>query len=441
MALNCEIAAISQFDRKHYFYHDQPAGYQITQYYLPFATNGFVELSADEAGIDTRIGIKQVQLEQDTAKTQEYDTDIQQIDYSRSGFPLIEIISLPELHSAQAAAAYVRKVQALLLSVNAVTTGMELGGIRADVNVSVLRNGDKTGRSSYAGFTGLGQRTEIKNLGTIKGVEDAILAEQARQISVLQAGGTITGETRGWSLTRPHETRKLRDKEGEVDYRYMPDPDLQPLRIGEDLVKHIETTLPLTPVEKFKTLTSQEDYKLSQDDANIILSIDAGERLDYVDEVVSNLKLENHDSANDGLVVTNWVLQEIGNLVTRYEKPWTKEIVPASTLAKIIIENTSSRITLPSARKLLDLVFCGDKRDIEEIIIEHDLSFKPISDEEYQQLVETILARHSKEATQFRRGKHGVLGFLVGALVREAPAGQVEASKARGLLEKALSQE
>ena len=176
------------------------------------------------------MGIKQIQLEQDTAKTIHQPPDDMLLDFNRAGHPLIEIISLPHLHHPRTAAAYVKNVQQILQSVNAINAGMELGGLRADVNVSVQPKLSSGGAHSYHGIKGLGQRTEIKNLSSFKAVEDAIVAERDRQIGVLEAGGQIEGETRGWSLGST-ETTRLRGKEGEVDYRYMPDPDIQPLRI------------------------------------------------------------------------------------------------------------------------------------------------------------------------------------------------------------------
>lgn len=227
LALRCHVQTRSQFDRKHYFYADQPAGYQITQYYQPFATKGTITLHdhdgiSAEDGQSVQIDIKQVQLEQDTAKTILQPPSEALLDFNRVGHPLIEIITQPQIHHPQTAAACVKKIQAMLQAVNAVTTGMELGGLRVDVNVSVRRKGVDAV---------LGQRTEIKNLSTIKAVEDAIIAERNRQISVLENGGTIDGETRGWTLGAS-DTVKLRGKEGEVDYRYMPDPDLGSLLIN-----------------------------------------------------------------------------------------------------------------------------------------------------------------------------------------------------------------
>lgn len=189
---------------------------------------------APEDGDMVQIGIQQVQLEQDTAKTILQPPSEAMLDFNRVSHPLIEIITLPQIHRPKTAAACVKKIQALLQAVNAVTTGMELGGLRADVNVSIRRK--DTGSPSSAetqdhGSVTLGQRTEIKNLSSIKAVEDAIIAERNRQIAVLENGGTIEGETRGWTLGAS-DTVKLRGKEGEVDYRYMPDPDLRPLFIG-----------------------------------------------------------------------------------------------------------------------------------------------------------------------------------------------------------------
>ena len=227
IGLSCNIQRKSRFDRKHYYYQDQPAGYQITQYYEPFATSGFLTVYdydgiAPEDGKSVKVGIQQIQMEQDTAKSTLQPPSTVLLDFNRVGHPLIEIITLPEIHSPQTAAAVARKIQAILQAVNAVTTGMEMGGLRADVNVSVSpRDSDF-----------LGQRTEIKNLSSFKAVEDAIIAERDRQIGVLDSGGNISGETRGWTLGS-NETKKLRGKEGEVDYRYMPDPDIQPLIIGQ----------------------------------------------------------------------------------------------------------------------------------------------------------------------------------------------------------------
>jgi aspartyl-tRNA(Asn)/glutamyl-tRNA(Gln) amidotransferase subunit B len=173
-------------------------------------------------------------MEQDTAKTVQQPPSTHLLDFNRVSHPLIEIISLPQLHHPLTAAVFVRKIQTMLKAVNAVTAGMEMGGLRADVNVSVKqRNGDSMRNThSYHGVGQLGQRTEIKNLASVKAIEDAIIAERDRQIHLLETGGVVEGETRGWSLGSK-TTKRLRGKEGEIDYRYMPDPDIAPVFIGQ----------------------------------------------------------------------------------------------------------------------------------------------------------------------------------------------------------------
>lgn len=209
----------------------------------PYARDGTLVVHRHDGiapadGESITIGIKQIHLEQDTAKTIHGSASVSLLDFNRVSHPLIEIITLPQIHHPKTAAACVKKIQATLQAVNAVTTGMELGGLRADVNVSVRRRGSAGIMDAIHvgdGVTCLGQRTEIKNLSSFAAIEDAIAAERDRQIQMLESGGVIKGETRGWTIGMT-ETKKLRDKEGEVDYRYLPDPDLPPLLI--DTVSH-----------------------------------------------------------------------------------------------------------------------------------------------------------------------------------------------------------
>ena len=270
----------------------------------PFAKNGHVFLTAAD-GETIKIGIKQVQLEQDTAKTTQQPPDDMLIDFNRVGQPLIEIITLPQIHSPEVAAACVKKIQDILQSVNAVTTGMEMGGLRADVNVSVQRIAEK-GEHSYSGIKGLGQRTEIKNLSSFAAIKDAVIAERDRQIQVLQDGGQIQGETRGWTIGST-ETRMLRGKEGEVDYRYMPDPDIPPLLLGQDLIDHLKQNLPMLPDERVAYLI--ENYGIGSKDAKAMVALDQGLRLDYLAEVVSLLKQVGHDPQEVGRTVSNWYVE------------------------------------------------------------------------------------------------------------------------------------
>ncbi|PYH92753.1 glutamyl-tRNA amidotransferase subunit B [Aspergillus ellipticus CBS 707.79] len=444
IALNCDVQPVSKFDRKHYFYHDQPAGYQITQYYAePFARNGYVDLFthdgiAPEDGDTIRIGIKQVQMEQDTAKSQEYPPSMHVLDFNRVSHPLVEIITMPDIHSPATAAACVRKIQAILQSCNAVTTGMELGGLRADVNVSIRQRGDATGTHHYGGVGGLGQRTEIKNLSSFKSVEDAIIAEKNRQIAVLESGGVVEGETRGWTIGTT-ETRRLRGKEGEVDYRYMPDPDLPPLYIGEDLVSELRSTMPTSPDALLKLLAGSE-YKLPIEDAKPLVELDDGARLEYYQDVVDLLRELQQDQdpqAQKGLarVAGNWVLHELGGLLTKADLAWDVQRVPAQTLAALLDQLQRKRITGPTARQVLAMVFEGDSRAIPQLLEEEKLILQPLSREEYIALAEAAIELNPQMVEQIRqKNQLGKLGWFVGQMMRMGEKGRVEAQKADGIL-------
>ncbi|PWY92403.1 hypothetical protein BO70DRAFT_348783 [Aspergillus heteromorphus CBS 117.55] len=443
IALNCDVQPVSKFDRKHYFYQDQPAGYQITQYYEPFARNGYVDLFrhdgiAPEDGDSVRIGIKQVQMEQDTAKSQEYPPSLQLLDFNRVSHPLVEIITMPQIHSPATAAACVRKIQAILQSCNAVTTGMELGGLRADVNVSIRQRGDAAGTHHYGGIGGLGQRTEIKNLSSFKSVEDAIIAEKNRQIAVLESGGVVAGETRGWTIGST-ETRRLRGKEGEVDYRYMPDPDLPPLYIGEDLVSELRQTLP-TSSDALLELLAGPEYQLPIEDAKPLIELEDGARLEYYQEVVDLLRELQQDQdpqAQKSLarVAGNWVLHEVGGLLTKAELVWDAQRVPAPTLAALLDQLQRKRITGPTARRVLAMVFEGDSRAIPQLLEEENLILLPLSREEYVALAEAAIDQNPAMVEQIREKKQlGKLGWFVGQMMRMGEKGRVEAQKADAIL-------
>lgn len=446
VALGCTVQPESHFDRKHYFYHDQPAGYQITQYYRPFARNGLIRLDEDDGlleGEEIEIGIKQVQMEQDTARTQEQDAETTLIDFNRAGHALIEIISLPHLHSPKAAAAYVRKVQALLESVDALAAGMEMGGMRADVNVSVKRSGSRGVGLSYSGVTDLGTRTEIKNISTIKGVQDAIRAERDRQIEILEAGGLIEPETRGWSLTSPKVTRRLRGKEGEVDYRYMPDPDLPPLYIGADLIEHLTSRLPPPPDQLTDSL--MEEYGLSRVDAKDLRILDEGMRLVYYQDVVESLRnqLPDHDqddaSTKYGKLVGDWVLHKLGSLLSTHERTWTAAAVPVPKMAQIISLLLSNQLTDNSASRVLRLVFEADDRTVDSIVKEEGLAFKVLPLEEYEGLAMRVIDQHPGIALDIQeKGKHGKIKFLLGEMMKSGPKGRMQASTAEEVLKKRL---
>ncbi|KAK2737297.1 hypothetical protein FQN57_000381 [Myotisia sp. PD_48] len=441
IAFGCEIQNVSHFDRKHYFYHDQPAGYQITQYYEPYARNGAIYLHshdgiAKEDGDSVRVGIKQIQMEQDTGKSQELPSHAFLLDFNRVSRPLIEIITLPEIHTPATAAACVKKIQATLQACGAVNTGMEMGGLRADVNVSVRRTDGPRGNCSYENVSGLGQRTEIKNLSSFKAVEDAIIAERDRQIAVLEAGGAIEGETRGWTIGST-ETKKLREKEGSVDYRYMPDPDLRPVVIGEDLVQHLRSNMPPMPDELLHTLRHDPSYGLSIEDAKPLIELDDCARLDYYQDAIDILKslCSSSDSFAGGKVTGNWVLHELGGLFSKSESAWDSQRVPAQSLAEIIHLLMNSKITGSTAKSLLAIVFEGDKRSVQQIVEQENLILRPLSREEYVAMAEEVISLNPQMVAQIRdKGQHGKIGWFVGQIKRMGEKGRVEAHKAEEVI-------
>lgn len=415
----------------------------------PFAKRGHVDLFdydgiAAEDGDKVRIDIKQIQLEQDTAKSTEYPPSTQLIDFNRVSQPLIEVITMPQIHTPATAAACVRKIQAILQSCSAVTTGMELGGLRADVNVSVRQRDEAPGSYQYDGIRGLGQRTEIKNLSSFKAVEDAIIAEKNRQIGILESGGAVEGETRGWTIGST-ETRKLRDKEGAVDYRYMPDPDIPPLIIGSDVLTALNDTLPTSPDKLVELLLSPE-YGLPIEDAKPLIELEDGARLEYYQDVVDIVRGLQQDEdpktiADLGRTVGNWVLHELGGLLTKEEIGWEPELVPAQTLAEIIDQLQRKRITGPTAKVVLAMVFNGDKRPIPQLLEEENLLLRPLSREEYIALAESAIGLNPQMVEQIRsKNQLGKLGWFVGQMMRMGEKGRVEAQKANEVLRELILQ-
>lgn len=438
LALGCDIQHVSRFDRKHYFWWDQPSGYQITQYYHPFAKNGGITLLARdgisaEDGESVSVRIKQVQLEQDTAKTLAQTEGVQWLDFNRVGAPLIEIITEPDMHHPRTAAVFVKKIQMLLSTVDACVSGMEAGGLRADVNVSVRRAGDPN--------IPLGIRTEIKNLSTIKAVEDAILAERDRQIRELEAGGKIAGETRGWTIGST-ETRRLRGKEGEVDYRYMPDPDIEPLVVGEDLIQYLRKSLAVLPDVELDNLIREG---ITAKDAASLIGLDNGDRVQYFYQVLKLVSDKLGDNAVDPkpftALVSNWVIHELGRLTTQRAGAMAVDAltftddgdcsqVPAEDLANLVCHLYRKEITGKVAKELLLAISSGElEGGVTEAIDANDLWFQEISPEEYTALAEQALQGEQKILDEFANNTkfpQGKLMFLVGKMMRLGPTERID---------------
>lgn len=465
LALDCKIQSVSKWDRKHYFWWDQPNGYQITQFYEPFAKDGLLRLFerdgiAKEDGEKVVIQIQQIQMEQDTGKTLAGPDGLQRIDFNRVGVPLIEIITKPVIHHPRTAAAFVQKIQAYLRSVDACVSGMEAGGLRADVNVSVRRTDESEINRP------LGQRTEIKNLSSFKAVEDAIIAERDRQIAILEQGGVVLGETRGWTIGGT-ETTRLRGKEGEVDYRYMPDPDLGPLVISKELVTRLRKELAVRPDGEYLFL--HHEWKLPRNDIEVL--VHSG-KLEYFYQVVRRLQAlieaKTPAGTEKGYVAMacNWVLHELGRLTSERNVSADGSVatlditpsgecsqVPARHLADIVFFLWRGKITKQVANELLFSVYRGDLMrgskkyyTIEQAIVGEDLWFRHLSESEHEGLAAGILAQEQETLeTKFRPHfleqksyPEGQLMRFVGMMMRAAPVGHVNPQKAALVLRRAI---
>lgn len=447
LALDCRIEHVSRFDRKHYFHWDQPAGYQITQYYEPFARDGYVVLYtrdgiAAEDGAEVRVDIQQVQMEQDTAKTTAAAGGQHWLDFNRAGAPLIEIITKPQMHHPATAAALVRKMQSLLGAVDACVSGMEEGGLRADVNVSVRRVGDPAAL--------LGTRVEIKNLSSFKAVEDAVMAERDRQIAALTSGEAIMPETRGFDGS---STTYLRGKEGAVDYRYMPDPDLGPVVIGDDLVEHLRSSLGVLPDAAIDELVG--DYGLSETDAAALTLLDSGGRVQFYHDVVGALEQRLGREGERGMQLTehrmlaaNWILHVLGSLTSSKHGPGGGDLemtkvgtcrIPAAHLADILFYLYRRRITAAVAKELLRAVFRGDLASVTDAIEKEKLWFDELSDDEYRQLARQAVQDEDEllqrlAAAGDERQLAGKLQYLVQKMRRLGPDERMEGRKMAEIL-------
>ncbi|EFX03406.1 glutamyl-tRNA b subunit [Grosmannia clavigera kw1407] len=477
LALNCTIQPSSRFDRKHYFHWDQPSGYQITQYYEPFAKNGHIILYArdgiaPEDGDQIRIDIQQVQMEQDTAKTVAQPGGVHWLDFNRVGAPLIEIITEPQIHHPATAAALVRKIQLVLGAVDACTAGMEEGGLRADVNVSVRP-------VDMVAFGKLGTRTEIKNLNSFRAVEDAVIAERNRQIRELELGNShmITSETRGWtpssSAHGSGQTHRLRGKEGEVDYRYIPDPDLGPVLIDDKLVEFLRLTSGTLPDAELNDLVDY--YGLSEKDARALMLLDGGGRVQYFYDVVDAFERRlplGGDALGNNIAhrpfIANWLLHQLGRLTSERNNAYEVaamindlEMTPegrcrlaVNTLADVLVYRYEGRITANVAKDLLFAAFRGDiggdvpscgsgqhYADVKEAIDQGSLWFDEISVEEYRKIAERALEGEEKTLKLFvepKRYPYGKLQYLVGKLLQLGPEGRMDPLHAEKALKSAV---
>jgi aspartyl-tRNA(Asn)/glutamyl-tRNA(Gln) amidotransferase subunit B len=412
LALNCEIHLESIFARKNYFYPDLPKGYQISQYDQPLATNGSIQIET-EAGT-REIRIRRVHLEEDTGKLSHADGH-SFIDYNRSGVPLLEIVSEPDMRSPEEVKAYATKLHAILRYLDVNSGDMEKGVIRFEANISVRQEGSDR----------FNTRTEIKNLNSFRSLVQGTEYEIGRQSEIYASGGTVEQETLGFNEATG-KTYSQRGKESAHDYRYFPEPDLPPLILGRDWIESIRATLPELPEAKLRRFIDQ--YELKPQDARLLTSEKA--LADYFEDVTSQAK-------SPARIVSSWITGEFLRYLNDANLDASRIPVPAEELAKLIDMVTEKAISGNSGKAVLAEMFQNGGKP-EEIVQAKNLA--QVSDEGFiQETITTILDEHPKEVEQYLAGKETLLQWLMGQVAR-ATKGKADPLIARELLVKSLNE-
>ena len=390
IGLNAKINNKSIFDRKNYFYQDLPQGYQISQFKDPIVGNGFIDIVLDDQ--TKRIGIERLHLEQDAGKSlHDQDPNLTFVDLNRSGIALMEIVSNPDMSSADEAVEYVKKVRSILRYLDTCDGNMEQGSLRADVNVSVNKPGDE-----------LGTRCEIKNLNSFKYIHSAIIYEAKRQIKLIESGESINQETRLYNIDTG-ETRSMRSKEDAHDYRYFPDPDLLPLEIEDKWIEEIKSTIPELPDQKKNRFI--KDYNLSEYDAGVIVSDKATS--DYYEKVVKNRSPK---------LVTTWVTSELFSILNKKNLTIDESPVSHDKLGELIDNIESGKVSNRLAKDIFEEM-CETGKSPSNIISEKGLS--QISDEgELDKLVNDVLLANPANVEKYKNGKDKLFGFFVGEAMK-----------------------
>jgi aspartyl-tRNA(Asn)/glutamyl-tRNA(Gln) amidotransferase subunit B len=397
LGLNAKINLRSVFDRKNYFYPDLPQGYQISQYKSPIVGEGEVVVELD-GGETATIGIERLHLEQDAGKSlHDQHSDMSAIDLNRSGVALMEIVSKPDMRTAEQARAYVTKLRSILRYLGTCDGDMEKGSLRADVNVSVRKPGDP-----------LGTRCEIKNMNSINFIGQAIEYEARRQIGVLEDGGSIDQETRLFDPNKG-ETRSMRTKEEAHDYRYFPDPDLLPLEFTADYVAALKADLPELPDQKKSRFIG--DFHLTPYDAGVLVS--EHETADFYETVLAKLA----DKTRDGKLAANWVINELFGRLNKEGGNIAASPVSAAQLAAIVDLIGEGTISGKIAKDLFEIVWQqgGDPRQIVE-----QRGMKQVTDlGEIEKAVDDIIAANPDKAAQ-ARAKPQLVGWFVGQVMKSS---------------------
>lgn len=420
LAVDGEIAPRSVFARKHYFYPDLPKGYQISQFELPIVTGGHLDIARDN-GAEKRVNITRAHLEEDAGKSQHESFDhATGIDLNRAGTPLIECVSEPEMSSPAEAAAYARKLHALVQYLGICDGNMQEGSFRVDANISMRPVGD----------TEFGTRAEIKNLNSFRFLEKAIAFEMERQVDVLESGGKVVQETRLYDPDAS-ETRSMRSKEEAHDYRYFPDPDLLPVDIDSDFVESARMALPELPHAKRQRFMA--DYQLNDATAQTLTASRVG--ADYFEQVVAELA---GDAAVASKEAANWVTGALTGALNRDGLEIDQSKVTAEQLAGLIRRVADGTISGKIAKNVFDALWAGEGDTADAVIEARGL--KQVSDSgAIEAWVDAAIANNPAQVQQYHEGKTKVIGFLVGQVMK-ASKGKANPAEVNKMLATKLSE-
>jgi aspartyl-tRNA(Asn)/glutamyl-tRNA(Gln) amidotransferase subunit B len=409
-ALNCDINLINKTDRKNYFYPDLPKAYQISQFDLPICSNGYVDVEVE--GKQTRIGLTRIHIEEDAGKLIHLeDQEDTLIDYNRGGVPLIEIVSEPDIRSADEAVAFLKNLRAILVYSGISDCRMEQGSMRCDVNISVREVGSKV----------LNTKVEIKNMNSTKEVHKAIKKEESRQIQLYSygEGHKVVQETRRWDAAKGR-TITMRTKEDAHDYRYFPEPDLPPVIIPKDKAETIKASLPELPAAKKERMTTA--YGLTEKEVDILIE----------EKLVADFYEETVKLSGEPKEASNWIITE----VLRVLKTEADIPLSAKQLSDLILEVKKGTISRTAAKDVFEELIISDK-SVDKVIEEKGL--KQISStDELESIVDKVLSENPSAIEDFKAGKTQSFGFLMGQCMK-ASKGKGNPGVVKGILEEKLS--
>lgn len=415
LALNCEISRFSKFDRKNYYYPDLPKNFQTSQFDLPICEHGYLDVEVE--GEKRRIRITRAHMEEDAGKlvhhgTSITDSDYSLVDYNRTGTPLLEIVSEPDMRSAKEAVAYMEKMRAILQYVGISDCRMEEGSLRCDANVSVRPVGQKE----------LGTKTEIKNINSFKGVERAIEYEAMRQAELLEDGGKVVQETRTWD-EKEGVTKSMRTKEEANDYRYFPEPDLVPFTVSDEYIENIRKSLPELPDARKERY--MKEFGLSSEDAVFMTNDKA--TADYFEAAV--------DAGADPKACVNWLMGEFASQLSTDGIEIAKAPVSAENLAALLKLISKGTISGKIAKKVFATMW-KEGGNPEEIVKAQGL-VQISNTAELSKLVDEVVGKNPKAVEDFKAGKKKAVGALVGQIMK-ATKGKANPRVINELLNKKL---